>query len=190
MHAKRQVLFIQGGGKGAHDEWDDKLVASLERELGQGYEIRYPRMPSEDDPGYAAWKPALEGEIAALRQDAILVGHSVGGTLLAGLLAESFATRKFGGIFLIAAPFVGTGGWPSDDLRFASDLGARLPHGVPIRLFHGLADETVPASHVELFARVIPQARVHRLPGRDHQLGNEMREVAAAILSLEPQKTN
>ncbi len=28
MHAKRQLLFVQGGGAGVHDEWDDKLVAS------------------------------------------------------------------------------------------------------------------------------------------------------------------
>jgi hypothetical protein len=38
----QQILFIQGGGAGAHDEWDDKLVESLRRELGTGYEIRYP----------------------------------------------------------------------------------------------------------------------------------------------------
>jgi hypothetical protein len=49
-----QVLFIQGGGAGVHDDWDNKLVASLERELGNGYEIRYPRMPAEADPSYAA----------------------------------------------------------------------------------------------------------------------------------------
>ena len=24
-----QILFIQGGGAGTHDEWDNKLVASL-----------------------------------------------------------------------------------------------------------------------------------------------------------------
>lgn len=30
----RQVLFIQGGGAGTHDEWDGKLVESLRRELG------------------------------------------------------------------------------------------------------------------------------------------------------------
>ena len=61
-----QVLFIQGGGAGAHDEWDNKLVASLARELGSAYEIHYPRMPDEANPTYAAWKAALEAEIAAL----------------------------------------------------------------------------------------------------------------------------
>jgi hypothetical protein len=43
----RQILLIQGGGAGAHDEWDDKLVESLRRELGGEYDVRYPRMPNE-----------------------------------------------------------------------------------------------------------------------------------------------
>jgi hypothetical protein len=31
----QQILFIQGGGEGVHEHWDDKLVESLERKLGQ-----------------------------------------------------------------------------------------------------------------------------------------------------------
>ena len=85
---KRQLLFIQGGGAGVHDEWDDKLVESLRRELGPDYEIRYPRMPNEDDPRYAAWKTAIERELAALDDGAILVGHSIGATILVNALAE------------------------------------------------------------------------------------------------------
>ena len=38
----KQVLFIQGAGAGAHDEWDNKLVESLARDLGPTYEISYP----------------------------------------------------------------------------------------------------------------------------------------------------
>lgn len=182
---KRQLLFVQGGGKGVHDEWDDKLVESLRRELGQDYEIQYPRMPNEDDPRYAAWKTTLERVLAGLRDDAILVGHSVGGTILVKVLSEQSAARKFGSIFLIATPFVGDGGWPSDDLQFPSDLGARLPADVPIHFYHGLADDVAPPSHMELYARLVPQARVHHLPGRDHQLNDDLKEVAAAISALE-----
>ena len=54
-----QILFIQGGGKGVHDEWDDKIVDSLERELGADYAIRYPRMPHEGDPKYEDWRATL-----------------------------------------------------------------------------------------------------------------------------------
>jgi pimeloyl-ACP methyl ester carboxylesterase len=183
MKLKRQLLFIQGGGAGTHDEWDNKLVESLGRELGPDYEIRYPRMPNEDEPSYAVWKAAIEKELATLDDEAILVGHSVGATILINALAERPSKRRFAAICLIAAPFVGEGGWPSDDLKPPSDLGARLPRGVPIHLFHGLEDETAPPSHAELYARAVPQARVHRLPGRDHQLNNDLSEVGAAIRS-------
>lgn len=184
MDVKQQLLFVQGGGKGVHNEWDDKLVESLRRQLGQGYEIRYPRMPNEDAPGYASWKESLEKELGALQDGAILVGHSVGGTILVRLLSERSPARKLGAIFLIAAPFVGDGGWPSDDFQFPADLGSRLPGGVPIHFYHGLEDEVAPPSHVDLYARAVPQAHVHRLRGRDHQLNNDLSEVAGAILSL------
>jgi pimeloyl-ACP methyl ester carboxylesterase len=50
-----------------------------------------------------------------------------------------------------------------------------------VHVFHGLQDETAPPSHADLYARAIPQARVHQLPGRDHQLNNDLSEVAEAI---------
>jgi predicted alpha/beta hydrolase family esterase len=186
MAETRQILFIQGGGAGVHDEWDDKLVDSLRRALGDAYEVRYPRMPDEDDPGYAGWTPAVRREIEALDRGAIVVGHSVGGTILINALAEQSPEVRLGAVVLVAAPFVGPGGWPGDDFELPPDLGARLPRGVPVQLFHGLSDDTVPASHADLYARVVPQARVHLLPERDHQLGNDLSEVAEAIRAAGP----
>ena len=177
----KQILFIQGGGAGAHDDWDSKLAASLARELGQGYDIRYPRMPNEADPSYPAWKTALEHEIAALDDAAILVGHSLGGTILINALAEQSPVRKLAGVFLISAPFVGTGGWPSEDIKPSRDLGARLPQATPIYLYHGSEDDTAPYAHVDLYKQAIPRARVRKLKGRDHQLNDDLSEVAADI---------
>jgi pimeloyl-ACP methyl ester carboxylesterase len=176
-----QILFIQGGGAGVHDEWDDKLVDSLRRELGAGHELRYPRMPGEDDPSLAAWGPAIRRELADLDAGAAVVGHSVGGTILIRTLADEPREMELAAIVLVAAPFVGAGGWPADEFEISADLGSRLPPGVPVHLVHGLDDEIAPPSHVDLYARAIPQAQVHRLPGRDHQLNNDLHEVAAAI---------
>jgi predicted alpha/beta hydrolase family esterase len=184
MRIKRQVLFVQGGGEGAHDDWDAKLVESLRSELGPAYEIRYPRMPNEDDPSYVKWKATLEKELAALNDDAILIGHSIGGTILINALAEHPRKREFGAIFLIAAPFVGEGGWQSDGWKPQHELGGKLPGEVPIHLYHGLDDDTAPPSHAELFAHAIPQAHLRHLPGRDHQLNNDLSEIAAVIRSL------
>jgi predicted alpha/beta hydrolase family esterase len=179
----KQVLFIQGGGAGAHDEWDNKLVASLARELGRTYEITYPRMPDEADPTYAAWKAALEQEIVALDDGAILIGHSLGGTILTNALAENPPDRKLSGVFLIAAPFVGAGGWLSEDITLP-ELGARLSEVTPICLYHGSADDTAPFAHVDLYARAIPHALVRKLEGRNHQLDDDLAEVAADVRAL------
>jgi predicted alpha/beta hydrolase family esterase len=188
----RQVLFIQGGGEGTHDAWDNRLVDSLRRELGPGYEIRYPRMPNEADPSYAAWKAAIAEEIAGLVDGAVVVGHSLGGTILINALAEAPPKQTLAGLFLVAAPFVGPGGWPSDDVGSMGDLGTRLPPNVPIHLYFGGEDDTVPLTHAELYERAIPGATVHRLPGRDHQLGDDLTELAADIhaLSLREQIRN
>jgi predicted alpha/beta hydrolase family esterase len=180
----KQVLFVQGGGEGTHDDWDDKLVASLARELGPGYLIRYPRMPDEAEPSYAAWKPALVEEIAGLDDGAIVVGHSIGGTVVINVLAELPIAHKLSAVLLIAAPFVGEGGWPSDDVTPMDNAGARLLPATPIYLFQGSDDDTTPAVHLDLYARAIPQAHVRRLEGRDHQLNNDMAEVAEEIRAL------
>ncbi|HEX3698548.1 MAG TPA: hypothetical protein VH374_24460 [Polyangia bacterium] len=63
-----QILFVQGGGKGVHDEWDNKLVASLEQALGPGHTIRYPRMPRESNPDAGAWTRAIARELGKLSE--------------------------------------------------------------------------------------------------------------------------
>ncbi len=45
-------------------------------------------MPAEDDPSDAAWGPAIAEATAALEDGAVVVGHSVGGTILIQSLVE------------------------------------------------------------------------------------------------------
>ncbi len=178
------VLFVQGAGKGVHKDWDSKLVDSLRRELGPRYTVRYPRMPNEADPTIATWRPVLERELASLRPGAIIVGHSVGGTIAIHVLADAAPMVALQAIILIAAPFVGPGGWPGDEIEFRPDLAAALPAGVPVFLYHGEDDTIVPVAHVELYAAAIPHASVRRLAGRDHQLHSDLSDVASDIRKL------
>ena len=184
MTSSQQVLFIQGGGEGTHDEWDDKLVESLSAGLGAGYEIRYPRMPEDDDPSVAAWLPVIRQELASLDDGAVLVGHSIGATLLVHALESEPPDRPLGAIVLLAAPFVGKGGWEGDEFEITRETGDRLPPNVPVHVFYGLADDTTPPAHADLWAAAIPHARLHPLPGRDHQLGNDLEAVAEVIRAL------
>lgn len=180
----KQVLFVQGAGEDVHDRWDDKLVESLERELGAGYAVCYPRMPNEDDPRYSRWKAVLFGEFDSLPDGAILVGHSVGGAILIQALADRLPRPRLGGIFLVAAPFIGEGGWPSADIRPCTDFSKSVPAEVPIFLYHGIDDEIVPVAHVHLYAKAIPHAAVRTCERSDHQLNNDMSQVARDIRSV------
>ena len=180
---KKEVVFVQGGGEGAHAE-DGRLVASLRNELGAGYDVRYPTMPNESSPEYPAWRPRLADVVATSHDGVILVGHSIGATMLIRFLAEGGLKGRAGGIFLIAAAFVGDGGWTDDEFELPRRLAARLPAGTPVFLYHGSDDQTVPFAHVDLFERALPHAVVRRLERRDHQLDDDLSDVAADIRTL------
>lgn len=177
----KQILFVQGGGEGTHDAWDDKLVHSLETELGPDYAVRYPPMPNEGDPNYPTWKAALFSQFDALDDDAILVGHSVGGAFLIHAAAEHRPQRKWGAIMLIAPPFFGEGGWPDEGTDLVAKLADELRADVPVFLYHGTADNEVPPRHMKLYAEAIPHATTRVLPDQDHQLNNDLRAVALDI---------
>jgi len=176
---KRQVLFIQGGGEGAHRA-DAKLVASLVKELGSDYEVHFPPMPHEDTPEYATWNRAIVEHLARIGDNAILVGHSVGASVIIRSLAENLAKQKLAGVYLLAMPFIGERGWKIDGFLAHKNIGAKVSN-VPIYLYHGRADEVVPFAHVDLYAEAIPQAVVRRLAGRNHQLNDDLSEVARDI---------
>jgi hypothetical protein len=64
------------------------------------------------------------------------------------------------------------------------NVAATLPRGLPVFLYHGREDEIVPCSHLELYAQALPQAIVRALDGRNHQLNDDLTEVADDIKRL------
>ncbi len=188
----RPVLFVQGGGEGAHRE-DAALAASLASALGAGYRVVYPAMPEQEDATAADWTRRIAAEAATLGDGVALVGHSIGATLLLCALAEvepwPGPWPTVAGVFLVAAPFVGPGGWEIDfalPAELAAGLARRLPPGVPLVFYHSPDDGTVPFAHAGLYARALPGAVFHRLDGRDHQFNEDLAAVAADIRELGP----
>lgn len=180
---KRQVLFIQGAGEGAYEE-DEKLAASLQDALGTEYNVRYPKMPEEENSGYEAWKAQISKALAALDDGVILVGHSIGSSMLLKYLTEENIENPVAGIFLIAAPYWGTGGWQVDEFRFDEARASELLKAYPIFFYHSRDDDVVPFAHLALHAQKFPLATVREFDGRGHQFDNELSEVAADIKSL------
>ena len=89
----KQILFIQGGGNEGY-EVDTKLVASLQKALGKDYEINYPQMQSDDAAPDFGWPKQIGKEIDKLREDVILVAHSLGASFLLKYLSENKVSKK------------------------------------------------------------------------------------------------
>ena len=179
---KTDVLYVQGGGKGAHDE-DAALAASLQRALGGEYDVHFPRMPDESDPNVASWKRKISDELSRLRGQVLLVGHSIGGSIVLKYLAEEDVKIPVAGLFLLAAPSWDEDQWNFEDLKLPRNLAQRLASIPRICLYHSRDDAVVPFAHLALHAARLPQATIRAVDGRGHQFGNDLTDVARDIRS-------
>jgi predicted alpha/beta hydrolase family esterase len=179
----KKVLLIHGGGGGAAKE-DAQLASNLRKALGDAYQVDYPNLPNEEEPDYRVWKTLILKKVAELG-GAILVGHSIGASVLIRILSDEMPKQQIDGLFLVAAPFWHDDDfWHWDEVELPADVSSRVPRDLPVFFYHGEADEVVPVAHVEMYAKALPRARIRRLPGRNHQLDDDMSEVARDIQAL------
>jgi predicted alpha/beta hydrolase family esterase len=177
----KHVLFIHGAGEGAFEE-DGLLVASLHNALGPAYDVHYPKMPEEDSATYADWKALIERALATLDDHVILVGHSVGASVLLKYLSEDQLDKPIIALFLLATPYWGADEfWTWDEVRLPEDVAAKLWSIPRIYVYHSRDDKVVPFSHLALYAAKLPRATIRELDGRGHQFGNDLTDVAEDI---------
>lgn len=182
---KKHVLFIHGAGEGAFEE-DGLLAASLQNALGSAYEVHYPNMPEQDSATYADWKAPIERELASLDDAAILVGHSVGASVLVSYLSERQIDKPVSALLLLATPYWGADEfWTWDEVHLGEDIATKLASIPRIFLYHSRDDDTVPFAHLAMYAAKLPQATVRVFDGRGHQFGNDLSEVAEDIRKAE-----
>ena len=183
----KQLLFIHGAGDGAYKE-DQALVDNLQEVLGAGYDIHYPQMPQEDSPEYPLWQEQLTKELAELEGDLVLVGHSLGASVLLKYLVEEKVSQPVRGLFLLAPPYWGAEDWQVEDYTLKDDFAANLPEDMPIVFYQSRGDTIVPFSHFGFYREVLPQATFRELDKHDeyggHQFGNNLAEVAEDIEGL------
>jgi uncharacterized protein len=180
---KKHVLFVHGGGEGAYEE-DGKMATSLRDELGDAYDVRFPRMPNEDSPEYEAWKARISNELTGMDGGAILVGHSLGASILLKYLSEVEAAKPVAGVFLIAPPYWGVEDWEVGEFTPRADYASKLPEGMPVFFYHSRDDEVVPFAHLALYKERLPWATVREFDDRGHQFGDNLSEVARDIEKL------
>lgn len=180
---KKQVLFIHGGGDDGYNT-DAAMAASLKAALGNDYEVSYPQMLDDESAPDLGWLQQIGTAINNIQGEVILVGHSLGASLLLKYLSETKTSKKLSGIFLLAPPF-----WQGDKdwvqgLKLQPDFAGKLPENVPIFLYQSREDEVVPFEHFTMYTQKLRQATFLEFSKGDHQFNNDLEFVAREIEKL------
>jgi uncharacterized protein len=170
---KRTILFIHSAGaqEGEHEGSND-LLRHLRAGLGPDVTVLAPRMPSADSPTYAAWKQALDALIPTLPREVVLVGHSLGGSVLLKYLSEEAFAPHVAGMVLIATPYWGDQDWDVSEYMLREDFPTGLPVIGPLYLYQSDDDDVVSPDHANRYARKLPMATVRTPAGMGHLFAN------------------
>jgi predicted alpha/beta hydrolase family esterase len=156
----------------------------LRDELGPEYEVDFPILPKPQDPHYAAWSERLGEILAGIDEPVVVVGHSLGASVLLQHLAERGVPSQISGLVLLTTPFWGDQDWEAEWALPADwpDADTALPR---ILFFHSRDDEEIPVSQLDRYRERFPDASVHPLDGNGHLYDRgDLSEVLEAIRGL------
>lgn len=181
---KKTILIIHGAGVRAYRIMHEKWVPYLQKSLDSSYKIICPRMPNPQFPQYASWRKVLNRTLHDIEGPLILIGHSLGGTVLLKYLTEEMVENPIKGLYLIASPYFSSDkGWNYQDF-FIHKNPTELLSQFPVTSYHSDDDQTVPISHQGFIASKFPQFVVKTLSGHGHEFDKkEFREIIDDIIA-------
>ena len=165
---KNKIVFIHSAGSQGPNEGSNNLVNYIQQSLGEEYVVIHPIMPEPENPSYEKWKFQVAKELEVISGEVILIGHSLGGSVLLKFLSEENFKTPIAGLFLIATPYWGKKDWKVEEYILHDDFALRLPAILNIFLYHSLDDEWVPFEHLRYYQQKLSQATIRALEGRGH----------------------
>lgn len=184
----RPVLFIHSGGTQGPHEGSDDLVNYLRDGLREDHVVLYPKMPEPDNPDYELWKLTLDRELSALGNEIILVGHSLGASVLLKYLSEEPYDKSIAGLFLVAPVYFGKKDWRVAEYVLKKGFEAELLHIPRIFMYHSRNDTVVPFTHLVQFADKLPNSICRAFEGRGHLFSMGLPELVEDIKNLSAEK--
>ncbi|PUA29250.1 MAG: hypothetical protein B0W54_01210 [Cellvibrio sp. 79] len=165
------VLFIHSAGSQFGDDGSAPFVKKLRASLGQNFNVNAPLMPLPDDPSYDRWRNKLK-ELLQHKSPPVLIGHSLGGSVLLKYISEEQPAISSVGLFLVATPFWGDENWNSDEFVLRENVANFLPDTLNIFLYQSRDDDVVSIDHLTRYSSAIPRAAVNELDGGGHVFKN------------------
>jgi uncharacterized protein len=181
---KKEIIFIHSAGPQGSHEGSDDLIHYLRASLGSEYKLYHPAMPDPENPRYIPWKMALQSSMPVGGNKVVLVGHSLGGSVIVKYLSEGLLQVPVSGLFLVGAPYWGTRGWAFDEFIFEHKFETRLPAIDHTYIYHSRNDRWVPFSHSSFYAKKLPGAIVRTVDGDQHEFNFGLPELVNDIKSL------
>ncbi|MEQ8337642.1 MAG: alpha/beta fold hydrolase [Cyclobacteriaceae bacterium] len=179
-----EIIYIHGAGIQGPKSESRLLLKDLMREVDDGLEIHAPEMPNPMNPDCVAWMDVLDATIHKLDGRIILIGHSLGASVILKYLTERAVEINIESVLLMGTPFWGNSNWKSNDFRLDLNHLERLSAFDSIHFFHGVDDDVVPASHLDDYLQLIPHAHGQLVEGADHYLRNHIPSMVSLINNL------
>lgn len=198
---KKQVIYIHGGNSfedyekylqhlrdidfNPFYEKQKKWKKTLGKDLGSDFEVIMPTMPNGHNAKYLEWKIWFEKVIPFIKDDVVIIGHSLGGIFIAKYLSENDFPKKILATYIIAAPY--------DDSEFddfladfvlPESLGLLEKQGGKIYLYQSKDDTIVSPTNVEKYAKALPSAKKVIFEDKGHFIQEEFPELIGSINEL------
>ncbi|WP_077622483.1 alpha/beta fold hydrolase [Sediminibacillus massiliensis] len=181
---KKQVLFIHSAGPQKGKRGSSHLIAYLQNSLSKDYHFSSPAMPNPENPSYAAWKAILKKKLSELKGNVVLIGHSLGGSVLLKYLSEEACDLSISGLFVMGSPYWGLDKeWLNQEFELSNDFALRVPQISQIYLYQSRNDEVVPFSHFEYYAYKLPHAKTRVFENYGHLFQDDLPELVHDIES-------
>jgi uncharacterized protein len=178
----KTIFFLHSAGKQDLHEGSNDFVSWLRSKLGKEYKIEYPIMPNPDNPDYEPWAKQLRAEFKQLSGDVILVGHSVGGSVLIKYLTENRVDFNVKALLLCATPFWGIDdNWQYEPFALSTNFADKLQDIEKISIYHSKDDAIVELKHAQKYKKELPSAQLNVLPGNSHAFENGIEQLAKGI---------
>ncbi len=199
---KQQVVHIHGGDPfDSYEEYISFLKnfeiknldyfkkkrwgTSLQKNLGENFEVLNPDMPNKRNAKYLEWKIWFEKIVPLLDDEVILAGGSLGGIFLIKYLSENILTKKIKGLFIAAAPYAAVESkYSLADFVLGDNLGKVSDQVKNIYFYHSKDDPVVPYQELEKYKKQFPDAKFTTFEDRGHFLQEEFPEVVRDIIGL------
>jgi predicted alpha/beta hydrolase family esterase len=183
---KQQVLIIGGGTTFRnYDEYFDYLKNSnielkrlkdqkswkdnITQKLGENFEVFISQMPNRSNAQYQEWQIVFEKVLPLLKNDLILIGHSLGGIFLAKYLSQNNISSKIKSLILISAPFNEEGSQESLGDFCPGDSIIKLGQWYEkVCLIHSEDDKVVSFCQVKKYQKFLPKAKLIIFKDRGH----------------------